>query len=303
MYKIFLSIFILFFSQNILASQLIWFSPRDSSFLDTRAEDKRWENARKRISVYKFYYQQIVQENPDKLCRKLSFLKNNNIQLAVEWPAMTWIEHGVGYNVEGFSPKGFSKKISEKVHKCNTKIDYVAMDEPLFFGHVSNKGNVPKYSVSKVASEVAINLKEVWEIFPEAKVGDIEPIDQLGENYASLLKEWIVEFKKETGHDLNFIHNDVIWADNWQQSTSDLIEIGSLMNVRIGVIFNAENGQGPDSVWMTSSRKNIDRYFDSKISLPDDIIFQSWNRYPNNISNDLDKNSHSSIIEYFSSKR
>ena len=50
---------------------------------------------------------------------------------------------------------------------------------------------------------------------------------------------------------------------------------------------------------MLNARKNILDYFLIKEPLPDDAIFQSWNKYPIEIVPDNDNHAHSSLILYY----
>lgn len=278
----------------------IWFAPNTSAFLADRDVDSKWADSRKHVSVYKFYYQQVVQDSPEVLKKKLDFLKANNIKVAVEWPALTWVENGPGYKVEGFAPKGMSKLIVSKIKNAGGNLDYVAMDEVLFFGTYYKKGkNTPNLSVDDNAKNVANNMKEVWSIFPNAKVGDIEPIDQIRENREELLSQWISSYKKATGKNLDFIHDDVVWGEDWVKTIRLGQELASKNGIRFGVIYNAGQGRGPDYAWMMTARKNINKYINSKLPVPEDIVFQSWNKNPINIDNDKSPQSHSSIIPYF----
>lgn len=287
-------------SASAVASPQIWFAPNTSAFLANRGDDAKWADARKHIDVYKFYYQQVVQDSPETLKKKIDFLKENNIKIAVEWPALTWQENGPGFKVEGFGPVGMSKLIASKIKSAGGTLDYVAMDEVLFFGHYYGKGkNAPNWTIDQVAQSAASNMKEVWKIFPDAQVGDIEPVDQIRTNRAEMLTQWIQAYKAATGKNLAFLHDDVVWAENWEKTIAVAQEITKKNNIKFGVIYNAGKGDGPDYKWMMTARKNINRYVNSKLAVPDDIVFQSWNKNPTSIYDDKSPQSHSSIIPYF----
>ncbi len=286
------------------ASTQVWFGPIKSDFLSDRSQDAAWANARKHIQVYKFYYQGIVDTPVPELKEKFRFLRENNIAVAVEWPAMTWQENGVGYKIEGFAPKGFSQQIVNKIKAAGGTLDYVAMDEVVFFGHKKALNQFsPQHPIDKVATEVAANLKDVWAVFPNAKVGDVEPLEQFGDGYLQDMKTWLAEYKKATGRNLDFLHADVVWEENWKETLPNVMKVAKQNGTRFGVIFNATKGTGPDYYWMISARKNINSYMNSGISIPDDIVFQSWNRFPAKISEDSAPQSHASLVPYLIKER
>ncbi|GAA0482072.1 hypothetical protein GCM10009413_17780 [Tatumella punctata] len=260
-----------------------------------------WRNSRKEISVYKFYYQQVIQDDPVKLCGKLYFLKKNNIKIAIEWPISNINGDGLGSGLEGFSDHVTTIKLVNRIKSCNEKLDYVVMDEPLFFGSYLKKNNTPNLSVDLLAKNLSVNVSYILKEFPNVEFGDIEPIDQLGLNYKDLIYRWIHSFQEITGAHMAFFHDDVIWADNWMKTSQSIYPVLKDNNTRFGIIFNAKNGRGPDDKWMESNRENVKLFFSNNKNKIDDAIFQSWNRYPNNIDDERDSNSHISIIGYFMS--
>ncbi|WP_368843509.1 hypothetical protein [Klebsiella quasipneumoniae] len=299
MHKLFFFLTIILWPSHSFAGVDIWFAPRNDNFLLNQGNYKLWSGVRKKINVYKFYHQQIIQDKQTDLCSKLNFLRSNGIKIAVEWPIMNFLPSGLGHGVEGFADHETTVKLVNRIKSCNVNLDFVAMDEPLYWGVVVNKKNTPGFDVTQLARNVSNNVDFIIKNFPAAQFGDIEPIDQLGDNYRRLIMDWISEFQLVTGSHMYFIHDDVIWADDWMKSSQQVRFALKANDTRFGLIFNAKNGRGPDSVWMESNRGNVISFFTNKENVIDDAIFQSWNHYPNNIDNESDKDSHISIIDFF----
>ncbi len=283
-------------SASAVASPQIWFAPNTSAFLANRGDDAKWADARKHIDVYKFYYQQVVQDSPEMLKKKIDFLKENNIKIAVEWPALTWQENGPGFKVEGFGPVGMSKLIASKIKSAGGTLDYVAMDEIIYFGNYNKKGPfAPKMDIDAIAESAANNMKQVWSYFPNAKVGDIEPIDQIS-NFTALFNNFSDKFKQKTGKKISFLHYDVFWIHDWTTAAEIAKNLSVKDGMRFGVILNGDGGRNIDASWMESNRKHVKDYLASTAPIPDDVIFQSWNKAPRIAIGDTNDNSNSSII-------
>ena len=161
------------------AKNLVWLCPNNSKLISSSDYDAQWAQARSRVQVYKFYYQIIRDSSILDLQAKFRWLKAHHIATAVEWPAMTWTENGTGYNVEGFNPANASQMLARKIQIAGGTLDYAAMDEPLFFGHFDSGPHAAHWSVAAVAANVAANMQQVWAIFPQCQVGDIEPMDAM----------------------------------------------------------------------------------------------------------------------------
>jgi hypothetical protein len=63
---------------------------------------------------------------------------------------------------------------------AGAEVGYIAMDDPLWFGHYYNGKNACHSSIDNVAERVAKNLHEYLKVFPNAIIGDGEPIRPAG---------------------------------------------------------------------------------------------------------------------------
>lgn len=297
--KIFISLLLILVSASAKSTQ-IWFSPNNTDLINSIENDGEWATSRENIKVFKFYYQIIIYTPTSILKDKFKYLEDNNIKVAIEWPVLTWEEQGVGYKIEGFQEKGFSQKIIDKVKLANGRIDYIALDEPLFYASYKKGKNFPSYTLDTLAKKVVENLRPVYSSFPDVKVGDIEPVDQITDvSYKDLVNQWVNAFKKENGKGFDFFHADVVWRGNWLPVLDFLSTEMKKKNIRFGVIFNSGEPRAEPYKWMMSARSNIRDYLSSSLPIPDDVVFQSWNRSPRAILPDTDPHAHSSLIRYF----
>lgn len=295
---IWLALSLMLVSNNAFCER-IWFSPNNPDILEHDSRYSSWSEARENINVYKFYYQVILLSPAWQLRDRFRFLKSHNIKVAVEYPGLSWVKNGRGYNKEGFQDPGFTDRFIEKLKEVGEPVDIIALDEPLYFGSVENVSDSARMSIHDTVKNLNSNLSKIHRAYPNTEFGTIEPFDMMTSDYKKNLTSFLSEFKNQSGYKLSFVHYDVVWDRDWRSKVPILADISHRYGARFGVIFNSINGDGPDWRWMLNARRNVLSYFLTKDKLPDDAIFQSWNKYPLEIVPDSDNHAHSSLILYY----
>lgn len=269
----------------------VWFSPAFSFAGHTGSVDNQdlfddsagWSEARARVNVFKIATHTLNQMPDDDLAKMLSSLDRHHIALALEYGMLTPSET-CGKGIEGFSPPKMPTHVSNRVKTLGGRIRYIAMDEPLFYGHYSNRPNSCHWSTDMVAQVAAENVKQFREILPDAEIGDIEPVNNIkSADWLEQVRNWIEAFRKETGAPLAFFHDDMIWREPIAARTNALTAILGSQGIRFGVIFNSRDDVGSDQEWFDSAKRNIGEYRDSSLKAPDQIIIQSWRPYPTHV--------------------
>ncbi|MBV9852819.1 MAG: hypothetical protein JO250_24435 [Armatimonadetes bacterium] len=282
------------------AADLVWFCPNDSRLISSSSYDSQWPRARSRVRVYKFYYQVIRDSPVAELRAKFQWLKAHHIALAVEWPAMTWTENGAGDNVEGFNPAGTSQALAQKIQSAGGTLGYVAMDEPLYYGHYDSGPHCAHWPLATIVANVVANMRQVWAIFPHCEVGDIEPVDAMPTGDAlAMTSQWADAFRGASGRPLAFLHDDILWGAGWRQSIPKLAAMLAVKKVAFGVIFNATGDPSPDARWMESAEINVQSYNAAKVPKPRQIVFQTWYPLPSAVLPETAPSAFSSLILYY----
>lgn len=284
---------------KISSASDIWFSPNKTEMLNNRSLDSTWSFSRSHIRVFKFYSEVIMSSTVPDLREKFDFLRANNIDIAIELPALTWEENSYGYHIEGFRNSGFTSEIIKKIKMAGGEVDYLSLDEPITFGAFKKGNNYPQYSPEVLARKIYSNLKVFYESFPNVKVGDIEAFNQMpGSFYSIYLPAFLEYYKKVSGKNIDYVHLDEYWGGDWKTPINYIQSIQKKYNFRSGVIFNASLPSVSDKVWMDSAKKNIDNYLSAMKTFPDDIIIQSWVANPHVPVGDSISDAHSSLILY-----
>lgn len=285
---------IVFGAQQVLASE-IWLqpnSPYEAKLFEKLSKDQSWRGtgtdfwtffsgsnysnkATRNISVVKFSPAFIGDAPKSKLIEIGQWLAAKNIKLAVGIEALSPMNDGCGRGVEGFSSdiNGYLNKIKS----VNLPVDYFVMDEPLYFGSLANGKNTCRASPTQTASNLHQTLEKIEKLFPQARIGEIEPIPQTNDMAA-----WLPIYRKINGKFPDVIFADVSWrrtSDKTLVALSDLLQHN---HIQFGVIFNAA-GMVSDKEWAILTQKNIQRVKENKNIVVDVALFQSWAPQPSHL--------------------
>ena len=269
---------ILLLSINSAFSSEIWITSNNSKIFYSK-ERYQLLKIDPKVNVFKFYYQVIQRTPKPELERIFNFLRENNIKVAIEVPGLTWVDHGIGYGVEGFGPSFFQKDLMNRIHDANGYVNYFAIDEVLWYAHYNEKTHI-QYNINDIADQVSKNIDEYYSLFPHAQIGIIEPLSQIYQkDKFSGIQQFIDEFNKRSKYALKFINYDVLWSSDFKRVYDNLINFSTGNDLTYGVIFNDNSNANP-KLWMENARDNIKAFYKNQKQIPEQIIYQSWNKSP-----------------------
>jgi hypothetical protein len=256
-----------------------------------------WPIAFSHINVFKLYtqhflYYQNQLHPPDNFKIIISFLKANNIALAIEAEPITCP------NLRGAEAVGVpsgpeqATAIALEVKRLGGTLAYVAMDEPAdFFSGVSARGGLsacPFNSLQTLAQNVANFYAAYQAVFPAVQIGDIEN-GLTGAQVAA----WATAYRNATGVSLAFFHDDAFQV-GWEKNAAPVRAAlkgaeGSIgPGIPYGLIRNS--GQPPgtsDDTWVNKAKRNME-FFDSLgLEAPSQNIFQTWEASPSRVLPEL----------------
>jgi hypothetical protein len=139
--------------------------------------DSPWARARSRIHIFTIY-SQLVDFGPDSAMKTIfAYLNQNHIALAFDFgPLMATAQ--CGQYVEGFSGgPSDAIHVAQKIKSLGGTLAYVAMDEPLYFGHYSQQPGACQWPIQTVAQQAAATALAFKTVFPNVQIGDIEPLN------------------------------------------------------------------------------------------------------------------------------
>jgi hypothetical protein len=243
-----------------------------------------WAHAAKQVQVFEVSTQFLLRAPDDSLSIMFADLKRRNIALAVSalmLPGQGQGEVHCGMGVEGYSaPKGMVT-LAARVQRLGGKLAYAAMDEPLLYGHVYSGPNACRSSLPELAREVAAQVATIRRIFPDAKIGEDEPVG--GKDPADWMDEitqWLRAYHDAVGEPLGFLHADIQWNGPWQQQLAALRNRIRPMGVRLGIIYNGDPSDQSGVVWVRHAEARFMAIEADPAMIPDDAVLQSWHEHP-----------------------
>jgi hypothetical protein len=281
----------------------IWASfPPGPDFMQLFSTPALWAQSLRHVSVLKLQTQFSVNASDHTLQTIFRFLADQHIALALEAPMQTSGPDGCGEGVEGYRPSGLVHALIERFRGLGANLRYVAMDEPLWFGHFASR---PRRSglklchatIAMVADNVALSVAAIRDSYPQVLVGDEEPIPNFYRNtlptdFWDQTRDWMTAFARATGRPLAFMDFDVGWfstgfpiTDRQNQATwpSELRQGLSLLNarqIRSGIFYNGDPSAKTGREWVDEATQRFKEVEGTYHIHPDSVTFQTWMRYP-----------------------
>ncbi|WP_426420228.1 hypothetical protein [Bradyrhizobium genosp. A] len=255
-----------------------WLGIREDA-ADQWKPDAHWSVVANHTQVAKIGAQNIENTRDADLKATLAEVKRRGLKLALEIGPLVRTP-ACAPPTESYGRQGETEAILQKIRNDGGELDYVAMDEPWFYGHRDPGGC--EASTAQIAQEVATSVASMRKIFPALKVGDIEVVDGDREATAQLA-EWADAYRQATGEPLAFLHTDLAWSDLAIGNLAPLAANLKRRNIPFGIIYNADGSAASDAAWTQSAVSHFLEIEQVRGIHPDDAIFQTWTRNPTHV--------------------
>ena len=235
-----------------------------------------WEAVAARVQVFKLYTGFSSRARDSQLRAVIGFVRAHNMKLAIEaGTLMTPTTCGQG--VEGYSGEHLMN-IARRIKKLGGRLDYLALDEPLYYAHAYKGPKACHTPIAEVAAGLLENIRQLKEEFPGICVGDVEPEANnfSPQTWDSEVAQWIPAFRTATGEDLAFVHFDVNWSGPWNRNLAALRKVTRAANIPFGVIFNSAPEDESDESYAGNVEDHYTDYEAFAGGPPDHPVFQSW---------------------------
>ncbi|MFO0996676.1 MAG: hypothetical protein U1F33_08315 [Alphaproteobacteria bacterium] len=251
-----------------------------SDYMGLFESDAPWSKAAGRVNVFKVSTQFLERMPDETLSRTFAELKRRNIALAVEGVMLTRVGT-CGVGVEGHGTATMMESVAERVRRLGGELRYVAMDEPLWFGHRYAGPNACKFSVEAVARDVAGKVAAIRKIFPQVQVGDIEPVASPEvPDWVDQVMDWTKAYEAAAGEPLAFFEADMQWRAPWSKDLRQLAARLRAAGIKFGVIYNGNPNEQSDEAWATHAEEHFVAVEDHLGIRPEQAILQTWMARP-----------------------
>jgi hypothetical protein len=273
-----------------------------ADYMDLFRPDAPWTRAASDLTAFKIGTQFGLYSTDAQLRSVIDDLKRRHIRLAVELGVLTAHDR-CGRGVEGYASPTAVENLANRIKKFGGQIDYVAMDEPVWFGHISKglvknpeavtcQDSIP-FLIDQIAPKVAI----LREIFPDIEIGDIEPVTGKNPSAVDDVMTFAELFQKKTGHPLAFVHTDIAWNTDWSPVLGDMAGRLRQQGLRFGVICGGGSSEvkgkeaRTNEQWVHTAIQRCQAFAANPSTRPQDFIVQSWEPLPTKMLPETDPGS------------
>jgi hypothetical protein len=238
------------------------------------------------VTVVGILTQVLVKMSDADLAKVAARLKEKHVALGIEMLAQADDDPaGCGVGVEGYYAPYMVANIAAKLKRTGAEPSYIAMDEPLYFGHYYNGKNACHSSIDNVVDRVAKNLHQYLKVFPNVVIGDGEPFPAITDqpNWKDDYKHWIGAFHAKVGKELAFTNVDINWGvKNWPASATAFEHFAKNVRMPMGIIYNAPppSASTTNHGWLDEAVHNFNYIENTLHIVPDWAVFSSWDKYP-----------------------
>ncbi len=289
----------------------IWFSPRFQKMLPYGGGQRSidysvlfkpgapWQVTAAHLAVFKINAHFVKVASDRTLDLTFRYLKDHRIKLALEMGMLTATpEMAASRNVEGFFPEPQTAQfVVARIKAHGGMLDYVAMDEPYWYGALYDGGNATAWPASRIAANAAQTMKIFQAAFPNVKLGDIEPVtDEKDPALIVRYAGWIEAMENALGQPLAFFHADIVWKERWRAALAQLPPMLAAKRVPLGIIYNAPSADLSNARWLAAARQHYEDIENNDGIAPDQAIFQSWSAMPDRLLPETEPDTHTNLV-------
>ena len=217
----------------------------------------------------------------------MGFLNAHHMGIELESPALQ-AQATCGSGVEGYldypaSLHDFTVSYLMRLKSAGARVAFVKPDEPYFFGSVTSDPRSCHSTVSEIAVQVGQFAQLVDSIYPDAVVGDVEPVITSGytPDVVTALGNWHDTYRSVTGKPLPFYIADVDFSNPvWPSIVKELEAASRQRGMRFGMLYTGDFADTSDQEWTGKAVARFHTYEESNGGRPDYALFQSWMTHP-----------------------
>ena len=294
-------------------AQAIWFVPHGGphggapDYMDLFRPGAPWQQAASHVQQFEIGGEVAVYAPGSDLSQIIEGLRHLNIGLVVGIGPLSGNTNGgkrCGFHVEGYSAPGEPLAEALRIKKLGGVVQYFSMDEPVYYGHVWNGANACHSSIPDIAKEIAEKLRQIRTVFPQAQVGEVEPMPVPGVPLATWLADLETlfdTFQASSGQKMAFFRIDVVWPAQWQPWIAPLAQLLRRKGIPLQVIYdsNAPDANGSDARAIAGTIAIFKEYESGGRSPPDVAAIQWWTKYPSHVLPETDPTSGTYLINQY----
>jgi hypothetical protein len=263
-----------------------------ADYMDLFKPDAPWSDAAAAVKVFKISTQLVLRGTDEQLQAVIEGLRSRHIALAIELGVLVYSDR-CGRGTEGYGAPLAVETVAKRITALGGRLDYVAMDEPVTWGHAKQGKNAQGYSycqdsIEELVSQVAPKLAVLQKYFPGIRIGEIDAVNSRLAGLDDGIIGFIDILHRKTGLKPAFVHADVAWDSNWQPQLENLVARLRARGVRVGVVFDGDPDASSDKQWIAQALDKYRVIMQDPKTAPEDLVFQTWSPRPGHMLPETD---------------
>ena len=302
------------------SSAQIWFHPHptgaggpggqngggSTDYLSLFQDSAPWPRAMAKTQVIGMYAAWITTIDDPTLQSVVAFLNAHNMGIEIEAPALQALAT-CGSGVEGFVPYGqtvqaFTLAYLQRLQALGANVAFIKVDEPYYFGNVVGDPRSCHFSTTEIAFEIGQYVQIVKTVYPDAEVGDVEPIIQnaYSPDVITALTQWHTTYQTVTGAPFPFFFADIDFSNpSWPTLVKQLEVATKQSGLKFGIIYIGDLTDTSDAEWSGKVVARFQLYQGSNGGQPDYVLLQSWDPYPQFCLPETDSTTFTGVIDAY----
>jgi hypothetical protein len=263
-----------------------------ADYMDLFKPDAPWSAGASGTTAFKISTQLVLRGSDEQLRTVFAGLKARHVALAIELGVLVYSD-ACGKGTEGFGSPPAVETVAKRIKNLGGELDYVAMDEPVTWGHAKQGKNklgyaYCEYSVDQLADQAAAKAAILKSYFPNVRIGEIDAVNSRFPGLVDAEIGFLDAFHKKSGLRPEFLHADVAWDSNWRPGLEDLARRLRARGIRLGVVCDGDLKPASDEQWVALSLQRCRTLANDPNINPDDLVIQTWTAWPHRMLPETD---------------
>jgi hypothetical protein len=278
--------------------ELQGWNQNDYSALFTRYN--KWPNVAALLEGFEFSTEFVIHGDRTLLQSAISSLTARRIKITLS--GLMLIPHdNCGSKVEGYTGPDDLRNAARTIKSMGGTLAYVAMDEPLWFGHTYSGVNACQTPLDELARAVSAQVAAVRSIFPDVKIIDTEPVGTtLGSAWIEQVRDWLNEYERQTNDPLTAVVADPNWGHpEWRRELSELAELLQSTGVPLGIIYDGIGEPKSDREWTEAAMARANVVERQLAIRPQYVFIASWTQWPERLLPEDDPTTLTGLVQNY----
>jgi hypothetical protein len=269
-----------------MARPSIWFSADEpwvrawkkrpaNDYMNLFSGDGAWA---KDVDVIQLSMQFVQLGDENEIKAVIAFARSHKLKIAMVGLMLAKGPNNCGDRLEGYSGPHGVEKAAMRFKQLGGVLDYLTMDEPVYYGSTYPLGNACQTPLPALAAEIAERVRMVRAVFPSIEIGEDEVAGLADKfHWVQTVAAWLDAYRKAVGEPLAYLRLDIGWpSPRWPGHVKAIAAIARRDGVKFAYYDTGVPTDPDDATWSSHARAHawmIERDLGVR---PDQVAIASW---------------------------